>query len=436
MISISPAEAISVALPETEISIASEEGASFSDLFSAIAEEAAAGQAAAAESDDDLSDDKTAESVLTALFQQLLSLMGMTERSAGTSENEEITPAVETFTGVLEGNGVSGDTDIAALQATAQSIFESLGSEERETIMARMPQIRKLFQETGNAAQGEPGGNLCPLENSSEQVRAVAQALAQALAEEPQVVLNEASRSLNIPENDKIEVSYSKPAAGETLQAAVTADAEDLAQPGAAGAECKASESAGMEKEETDPKREENADLTPKLLSGFGISREAAAPDKPAGSVIKAAVSTAFSEITDFLSHFHEESGGRLEIQLEPESLGKLTISITRGEGGLKALIRTKDSRVHELLSGEIGALADKLGEKGVELRSLDVICSDPGPGQFGSESFGGSDRGRGYGSGWKRPDKVQAAYESSNITKIFDWSYEDVIGSTVSYSA
>jgi hypothetical protein len=67
----------------------------------------------------------------------------------------------ETITGVLEGNGVSGDTDIAGDSIASaltelRNCFSQLGSGEKEAILARMPQATLLFEEPDSAATQTP----------------------------------------------------------------------------------------------------------------------------------------------------------------------------------------------------------------------------------------------------------------------------------------
>ncbi len=107
------------------------------------------------------------------------------------------------------------------------------------------------------------------------------------------------------------------------------------------------------------------------------------------------------------------------------------------GEDGLRALIRTKDSQVHSLLSSEISLLADKLSENGVQIKSLDVICSDMGGEQFDSQYSGNPHAGQDTPSfGGRHPEDVQSAYEELGSTQIYAWANEELIGSTVSYRA
>ena len=93
------------------------------------------------------------------------------------------------------------------------------------------------------------------------------------------------------------------------------------------------------------------------------------AAEKPAAtpeSSAAAPVRQAFRTLADLLSSYEEEGSRQFEIQLEPENLGKLSVTLSMNEDGLKALIRTKDAQVQSLLASDIRSLAAKLSENGV----------------------------------------------------------------------
>ena len=156
MISATSADSIGTAYPETESSVKKEDktGVSFAGLFSIISEggtikpEKESGKetvSVISKKEDPI------ESSLTPALQQLYQLMEQLKQNADTEQEEEISSVMEAIAGVLEGKGASGDTDIAALLTG----MESLGSAEKEAIMARMPQIIGFKQEPDIAATEE-----------------------------------------------------------------------------------------------------------------------------------------------------------------------------------------------------------------------------------------------------------------------------------------
>jgi flagellar hook-length control protein FliK len=440
MISATSADTIGAAFTETESTAKKDDktGSSFAGLFSIISEGGAAKQETENEKETGSVKSKKEEpcvSSLPAALQQLYQLLEQMKRNAVTGQEvKEISSVMEAIAGVLEGNGASGDTDIAALLTGIQSQMENLGSEAKEAIMARMPQIIGFKQEPDNAATEKPvqiGSSLCPLENDSEKTEIPAQVPAQVQAaisennDKPAVGLSEGTApSVEQPEN---ESGVQTVLSGE--ESAENAQNGDETQ------------DSGIRKQEKVPEQaEQPEDTADRNLSDMDVAPAAAAADIAAvdaeGGVVNA-VHHACGTLADLFSSYEEEGSRQFEIQLEPENLGKLSVTLSMSEDGLKALIRTKDAQVQSLLASEIRSLADKLSENGVQIRSLDVVCNDTGSGQPDSQNTGNSFAGQGSESHWNRnPEEILIAYEDSEGTQIYSWTCEEMLGSTVSYRA
>jgi flagellar hook-length control protein FliK len=372
-----------------------------------------------------------AESSLPAALQQLYQLMELMKQNVDTEqEQKEITSVMETITGVLEGNGASGDTDIAALLTGIQSQLEGLDSEEKEAIMARMPQIMGLLQEPDSAATEEPiqiGSILCPLENDNEQMELPAQMQAVIFGNDGQEATelsaeNEAADAL--PAEKQAEESGVHP----VLKSAENAQNGDAA------------EDPGMKRQETAEQADQPKDNADGKLPVSDGNPAASATEKPAAdtdSLVETGAGHALRLLEELLSSYEEGSSGRFEIQLEPENLGKLSITLSMNEDGLKALIRAKEPEAQSLLASEIGALANKLSENGVQIRSLDVVCSDTGGGPSDRQNTGSAHSEQGFDShGRRTPEEIRSAYEDSDGSQIYAWTCEEMLGSTVSYRA
>lgn len=389
-------------------------------------------------------------------------------------QQEYASSILETITGVLEGNGVSGDTDIAYALSELRSFIVQLGSEEKEAIMARMPQAIEYFQQPGRAAANNAdqiGSILCPLENFSE---LTGTPVAYRLQMEPQletgIVPGEAEQAID-PEtvvsvsNNAFESSASIEAViskGKIQGAVEVADSEsqaakdvpealDNSKAGAAETESGSREPAITEKTRSgepaldNSLMEKKADIMKaaekmpngRLDIGNAVTFKAETSEANKKEIIKSAADNAISKLSDILSAYEGQESTQFELRLEPENLGKLYISLSMSEDGLRALIRTEDTQVQDLLSSEISTLFEKLSENGVEIKSLDVICTDAGTKQFDGQNSGGTFTGRGSGSSWGRSQKdIQTTYEEIGSPAIFTWSYEEAVGSTVSYSA
>ncbi len=195
-------------------------------------------------------------------------------------------------------------------------------------------------------------------------------------------------------------------------------------------------ESAGLRQSGKTGKRLEDAGIRRK--DGAAGTEESERPWKPGGG-LKArrgkgeSVACPAEARGDAL--LYDEKGKVFEIQLEPERLGKLSITLSMEQEGLKAVIRTKDAKVQSLLASEISALAEKLSENGVQVKRMDVVCGETGSGLSGGQGNGSPDPRQNAGPPWERSFlKIQAAYDSSDSTQYYVSLYEEMLGSTVSY--
>ena len=416
------------------------------------------------------------------LITQLMQLIGQ----YANPENQALVASTqETITGVLEGNGVSGDTDIASALTELQNCFSQLGSNEKEAILARMPQATKLFEEPDSAAKQMPlsGGSIsCPLENPSETTGAPtvqqtqtgmpqdagdtagqtaeqtadfsaitatyvsAEAEAGGIeaagdgdhASDPETQAANSRTQTAIPETEAARSATAanshgnEPALSGTEAASAITDSADETQSGDASTGDGVGEG---EKDTGKTDRTQAAANRDYFQSAATVKDETA--ENGTADAVRTATGSALEKLTDILSSYDGSDNNRFEIQLEPENLGKLSISLMMGEDGLRALIRTKDTQVQGLLSSEINMLVDKLSENGVQIKSMDVVCADMGGEQFDSQYSGNANSGQNapsYGS--RRPDDIESAYEELGSTQIYAWASEELIGSTVSYRA
>ena len=420
MISAPPADTISVVAPETDGRIKKEDKSddSFAGLLSAISEggrdiKTAVGAPEETESAETQKKNH-GMSACMEILKQVYQFLGQIKQDAGTEQRETIASAMKTITDILEGN--TGDTDIAALPTEVKSCVEQLGSREKEAILARMPQINELFQKPDSAATEEINricSNLCPLENFSEQTVVQVQTVEapgtdNGNTDAAEAEVNASGVNTVFMEEKNAENTQSGDNPPDTREA------------------------------ETAPEQANKAEDTlsrslPDLDGPVAVTAENTAADTP--DIVKTAVSDAALKLSDILTSYDEKSSGQFEIRLEPENLGKLSITLSMGEDGLKALIHTKDTQVQSLLASEIGTLVDKLSENGVQIKSLDVVCSDMESGQLGGQNSGNAYSGQRSNSYWRRgPEEIQAAYEDSDSTQTYAWAYEELIGSTVSY--
>jgi flagellar hook-length control protein FliK len=414
MMTTEPAETIRIASPETRDGFKKEKASddSFSGILSLVSE-AVKKEPSKAENSKETDSEKTEgedsqPSADLAVLGQLYELLRSPE--AGAEQKEAIASAIVAITDVLEGNGASGNMDIAAFLTGELTL---LGNQEKEAILARMPQNPEMAQEPGSAAKEEstePCSNLCPLENISEQTEIKIQTVAEAGEED--------SGETEIPAK-KEGTATASPIEEGAGTARLREESAESSQSGDAA-------DAGIREERTEQPEPEN--LSVPWMEGQ-TAFEVSAADK--GETVGGAI----RRLEDILSSYDDRKGKAFEIQLEPERLGKLSITLSMEQEGLKAVIRTKDAKVQSLLASEISALAEKLSENGVQVKRMDVVCGETGSGLSGGQGNGSPDPRQNAGPPWERSFlKIQAAYDSSDSTQYYVSLYEEMLGSTVSY--
>lgn len=416
MTTTAPAEAIRTALPKTGAGLKKRKASddAFSGILSSVSETAKR-EPCEAENSRRKGSEKaegrdTPISASAAAPERLYEFL----RSgiAGAEQKEAAASAMTAITDVLEGNGASGKMDIAALPAGEPALP---GSQEEEAILARMPQNPETAQEPGSAATEEKTelcSNLCPLENISEheQMRVLTAAAAG----------REDAGEGGLPANREGAATASPVGEG----AGNAQLEEESAGPGQS-----------EDKADAAAREEETEQPEPKNLSAPGMEgRASQAAENPAADRGET-VGGALLRLEEILSSYEDKKGKTFEIQLEPERLGKLSISLAMEQEGLKAVIRTKDALVQSLLASEISALAEKLSENGVQIKRMDVVCGEPGSWQPDGRGNDSPDPRRNGGPPWGRSfPPMQTAYDGSDGTQYYISVYEEMLGSTVSY--
>jgi flagellar hook-length control protein FliK len=143
------------------------------------------------------------------------------------------------------------------------------------------------------------------------------------------------------------------------------------------------------------------ADMRDKSKTEDGITTGTAAEQALSGTTFKdgtapdisaaektAAVEKALNRFAEDLRSFR---GGaqELKIVLEPESLGVLTISVTKTETGISAKIKSEDRDVVAAISDHLQKLISTIESRGIRLDDVDVVYSQAEQsGGFGQHGF------------------------------------------------
>ena len=151
-----------------------------------------------------------------------------------------------------------------------------------------------------------------------------------------------------------------------------TGETEDTGRTGEAG---QSKQTAKMNREEERPDRKEHIsgkEMTALASSGYrgtvessaGTAEKPAAADTGPADRLATAQDTLTEDLGNYLDTKISEKKGKLELSLEPERLGKLTIRLEYEKGKTEVTIFSTSAKTLEILSKEAGHLAQILEEK------------------------------------------------------------------------
>lgn len=115
------------------------------------------------------------------------------------------------------------------------------------------------------------------------------------------------------------------------------------------------------------------------------------------------AVHTALERLTEDLQHVRA-TPTELQLTLEPQRLGSLTISLIMTDRGLSAHIKTADREISELIGAQLQTLTEGLRDKGVTLDHVEVSYESL------AQQNGQSGRGQGFHEG--RQQQEQSTFD------------------------
>lgn len=125
--------------------------------------------------------------------------------------------------------------------------------------------------------------------------------------------------------------------------------------------------------------------------AGFPVQTAEEAPGAEAAGKAEAVQKALDRFVQDYRGA--ETDGQELRIVLEPEHYGELTISVSRGEHGLMAKIRSDDREVCAAIGDQLQKLVSALENKGIQVRDVDVIYGGMGQSADLTQSGAGGQR-------------------------------------------
>lgn len=84
-------------------------------------------------------------------------------------------------------------------------------------------------------------------------------------------------------------------------------------------------------------------------------------------------LNTLSSRLVEVMTWQRREGGGQAEVQLHPEYLGAVTVSVQVQRGVVRAVIRAESTQALDRLAAEMGSLQEALAERGLTLDHLEL---------------------------------------------------------------
>ncbi|MDR3278382.1 MAG: flagellar hook-length control protein FliK [Oscillospiraceae bacterium] len=114
---------------------------------------------------------------------------------------------------------------------------------------------------------------------------------------------------------------------------------------------------------------------------------KAAAPDAPV------AKENLIEELVERIEYMREADTNQMSVQLKPEYLGKVSLTLSMTEGGVQVKINAADPGVRAMINGQIDTLIENLSEKGIRVERMDVVYTGVGENSYTDPNARGQSR-------------------------------------------
>ena len=109
----------------------------------------------------------------------------------------------------------------------------------------------------------------------------------------------------------------------------------------------------------------------------------------------------------------------KITLQLTPESLGKITIELSKGKDGLQAKMLTDNAQVRDMLEKNIDGLKSTLANQGVTVNNVSVkvasVSETASEFDFGRESFNQEQAQQGFTGSGEKGGEQRSQYENES---------------------
>ncbi len=125
-----------------------------------------------------------------------------------------------------------------------------------------------------------------------------------------------------------------------------------------------------------------------------------------------------------------------MELQLNPESLGKINLSVVAKDGIMTAHFTAQNEMVKEAIESQIQILKDNLNNQGLKVESIEVTVSNFSFGQS-SQTSDGSEKGQQNSSRNRNFDSGESdVYTNPNDETVQMAGTLEESGSSIDYTA
>lgn len=124
-----------------------------------------------------------------------------------------------------------------------------------------------------------------------------------------------------------------------------------------------------------------------------------------------------------------------MELQLNPENLGKVNLTVASREGTLTATITVQNDAVKTAVESQLVQLKEQMNNQGLKVKDVEVLVAAE---QFNfndnSESKSDDNNGKKYGKRFRTADELPI--EDNEVPEIVNRNIPDTEGSSVNYTA
>jgi len=142
-----------------------------------------------------------------------------------------------------------------------------------------------------------------------------------------------------------------------------------------------------------------------------------------------------FQEMISRVELMQNETKSTMQIQLNPEFLGKVALEVAVDAAGLHVKINAEDSGVRSMINGQITALLESLENKGIAVAEVEVVYTGVNNGAFKEPGDNEQHQSKQYKSAKRDVNAIDGVTYYTTLADLQDYYLEAGV-SSVEYSA